>query len=182
MEETKIIYKRTPAWWIATCYLLGTIALLLYAVISLLGLFTNVGVEGFKALKESSDQQQLETTLANTIKSHIKVIGYKAEPQASGDLLTLSIKNDSDYAIQSVHVEIAALDMHGLPSQTWDEWLNNLNIVYPGDTAHAQVKLRDALKAANRSYDVRISRFRVVGEEAIRELCEQNMTAAGNSI
>ncbi|MDX1692339.1 MAG: hypothetical protein R3208_01165 [Ketobacteraceae bacterium] len=176
MEEQRIIYKRNSVWWIATCYLFGTLFLLVYAVISLLGFFTDIGVSGVKALSESSENTRLRQSLVEKVRKEVELLGYKVEQGAGSNTLTLTIKNNSAYSLDNFHVEVAALDATGLPSYTRNEWLHDVRTVFPGDTAHAKVDLPRMAGGKDAEYVVRISRFNVTGADAVDEYCKSELS------
>ncbi|MCG8670963.1 MAG: hypothetical protein MI867_16255 [Pseudomonadales bacterium] len=173
MEEVKIVYKRNSAWWIATCYLLGSIFFLGYALISLVGLFANVGVEGIKAIKEGAEEQRVEDALAVSIENLIQLENYKIDFKGSVGTLALTIKNDSEYAISSVQIEIAELGLEGIPVQVWNQYLLDLDTIYPGRNGYAMETLRHAKQNSFNTYSVRITGFSIVGDNVLREICEQ---------
>lgn len=182
LEEQKIVYKRNSSWWFATCYLFGTLFLVIYAVISLLGLFTDIGVSGIKALSENSENTKLRKSLTSKIKKDVQLVGYKVVQGSGENYLTISIKNNSSFSLSGIHVEIAALDPQGLPSYTHDEWLHDLQTVFPGDTAHAKLQLPISGSSQSVEYVVRISDFGVVGENTFDEYCKAELATKNESI
>ena len=173
MEEVKIVYKRNSAWWIATCYILGSIFFLCYALISLVGLFANVGVQGIKAIHEGAEEQRVEDALAASIKNLIELDNYKIDYKGDVGTLALTIKNDSEYAIRSVKIEIAELGLEGIPVQVWNQYLRDLDTVYPGGNGYTMETLTHAKQNNFNNYSVRIVGFSIVGDNVLRELCEQ---------
>lgn len=171
MTEPQIVYKRNSAWWFATCYLLGTLFLLLWAAISLLGLAVDVGKEGVMALQDASKEQEVNRALSSFIKDDIKLTGFNVVSKLDRATLSLSIRNDSKYAIEKVMVEIAHIDKNGLPLHTRDEWLSDIRTIFPDDTAHSQVSFALRQDYSGSDYAVRISRFDVVGDTILKEIC-----------
>lgn len=181
MDEQRVVYKRNSVWWIATCYLFGTLFLLVYSVVSLLGFFADVGVSGVNALLEGSEDTKRMRSLASKIKGDVALLGYKVEKGNGSNTLTLSIQNNSAYSLSSLHVEVAALDAQGLPTYTRDEWLHNLKTVFPGDTAHAKVQLPAYPGNQYLEYTVRISDFSITGEQTFDEYCKSSPTIDNES-
>ena len=173
MEQVKIIYKRNSAWWFATCYLLGSLFLLLFIILSLFGSVLWLGKEGVTALKHASDEQAAERVISSYIKDDIELVGFYVTTKLDRATLSVSIKNDSKYSIEDVVVEITHLDANGAPLFTRDEGLRDLRTIFPGDTAHSQIDfpLRPDYKDSN--YSVRLSSFKVLGDDVLREICNQ---------
>lgn len=172
MNDQNVVYKRTSAWWVATCYLFGTLFLLLYATISLLGVFTDIGIAGFHALSDNAEQTELRRSIATSVKDEVKLIGYKVAHNKDANTLTLSIKNESHYTIGYIDVEVAELDQQGLPTATREERLHKPDNIYPGDTAHGELRLPPIFSSPTATYAVRISGFSVKGSSAIDKYCE----------
>lgn len=177
MEATQIIYKRTSSWWLATCYLLGSLALLLWAVISLLGTAVSLGKDGVVALHEVSKEQEQRRAISSYVKDDIKLTAFNVVSSVDRATLSVTIRNDSKYAIESVKVEIAHLDQNGLPLYTRDEWLRDLRTIFPGDTAHTHIQFALKPDHAASDYAVRISRFDVVGDSILKEICRDQQVA-----
>lgn len=171
METTQIIYKRTSSWWLATCYLLGSLALLLWAVISLLGTAVSLGRDGVVALRDASVEDERRRAISSYIKDDIKLVAFKVVSNVDRATLSVTIKNDSQYAVEKVKVEVAHLDKNGLPIYARDEWLRDLRIIFPGDTAHSHIEFALKPDHAASDYAVRISRFDVVGDRILQEIC-----------
>jgi hypothetical protein len=171
VETPQIIYKRTSSWWLATCYLLGSLALLLWAVISLLGAAVSLGKDGVVALHEASEEQEQRRAIASYVKDDIKLTAFNVVSSVDRATLSVTIKNDSQYSIEHVRVEIAHLDSGGLPLFTRDEWLSDLGIIFPGDTAHSHTQFALKPDHAASDYAVRISRFDVVGDGILQDIC-----------
>ncbi|HVL01601.1 MAG TPA: hypothetical protein VM553_17405 [Dongiaceae bacterium] len=181
MEEVKIVYKRTSAWWVATCYLLGSIFLLIWAALSLLGTVATYGKEGVVALKEASDEQEKERVISSYVKDDIKLVSFNVAAKLDRATLAVSIKNDSQFAIEKVEVEIANLDINGIPQQTRTEWLKDLSVVYPGDTAHSETEFRLIPGNQASQYSVRIAGFRVLGDNVLKTICANPGTTTASS-
>lgn len=173
MQETTIIYKRNSAWWFATCYLLGSFFLLLFTIIGLFGSVLWLGKEGVVALKQASDEQAVERVISSFVKDDIKLVGFKVTTKMDRATLSVSIRNESKYAIEDVMVEIAHLDANGSPIFTRDEGLRDLRTIFPGDTAHSQIDFQLRPDYQDSNYSVRISRFKVLGDDVLKEICNQ---------
>lgn len=171
MQEVQVVYKRNSAWWFATCYLVGTCFLLGWAAISLIGLAVSIGTDGVKFLKETSDKTEMERMVAASLKDRIELVSFSVEEKNGTGSLTVSIKNNSAYAVRNFHVEVAHLDSRGVPLHTHSEWLTDLSTIFPGDTGHSNQRfnLKPGYTYAN--YSVRLSDFKVVGDKAIQDLC-----------
>lgn len=172
-QETGIVYKRNSAWWFATCYLLGSFFLLLLTVILLFGSVLWLGKEGVVALKQASDEQAVERAISGAVRDHIKLAGFKVTSRLDMATLSVSIRNESKYAIEDVKVEIAHLDANGSPVFVRDEPLRDLRTIFPGDTAHSQIDFQLRPEYQDSSYSVRISGFKVMGDAVLKEFCKQ---------
>lgn len=171
MQETQIVYKRNSAWWIATCYLVGTFFLCGWAVISLLGLAASIGTDGIKALKEVSDQTAVERMVAASLKDKIELVSFSVEEKNGRGSLAVSIKNNSDYAIRDLHLEVAQLDDQGIPLHTHSEWLTDLSTIFPGDTGYSHQTFDLTPGYSDASYSVRLTDFEVLGDTALQDMC-----------
>lgn len=171
MQEAQIIYKRNSAWWLATCYLVGTFFLLCWAAISFLGLLASIGSGGIEALKEASDESEMQRMVAASLKSKIQLVSFSIEEENGKGNLTVTIKNNSDYAVRGFHVEVAQLDGQGNPLHTHSEWLSDLSTIFPGDTGYSNKSFNLKPGYAYANYSVRLSDFKVLGDSAIKDMC-----------
>lgn len=78
-------------------------------------------------------------------------------------------------------MEIAHLDENNLPISTHDEWLPNLNTVFSGDTAHSHINVPLNSAVPDLNFSVRISKFDIVGEEALTDFCRGLGTTANTN-
>ena len=151
MEEVKIVYKRNSAWWLATCYLLGTLFLLLWAVASLLGAVAGLGSD---------------------VRKQVQLVNFNVVTANGKNRINVSIKNDAPHAIEKIRLEISHLNPDGVPLNSESEWLRDINMVFPGDTAHGSIEIPVPAEYAHANVVVRIANFSIVGDVAIKEYCK----------
>lgn len=172
MEEVKIVYKRNSAWWLATCYLLGTLFLLLWAVASLLGAVAGLGSEGVGALRKSVDEQKIEDAIVADVRKQVQLVNFNVVTANGKNRINVSIKNDAPHAIEKIRLEISHLNPDGVPLNSESEWLRDINMVFPGDTAHGSIEIPVPAEYAHANVVVRIANFSIVGDAAIKEYCK----------
>ena len=169
MEETRVVYKRNSAWWFAFCYLVGTFFLLCYGVLSLAGSLVDLGNVGITGLKEASQQSEAERVLAAQIKKDVTLVSYNVSTEYNQHKIAVSIRNDSSYAVKGVNIEIAYLDQNGLPVHVDNEWISDVDVIYPGDTAHAVKQIQVDPQYQNANMSVRLGHFGVVSDELLQK-------------
>jgi hypothetical protein len=168
MSEPQVVYKRNSVWWIATCYLLGTLFLLLAAV----GGLVNAGIGGVKALKELSDEQEAQRYLAGTLNEQVKISGFRVTAGERVPVLSVAIDNNSQHTISKVHLEISLVDDAGIAIVSETKWLSDLSSIFPGDRAQVQLPLPPAMAGKLGEYQVRIASFSVLDNASLKAMCE----------
>lgn len=175
--DTTIIYKRNSVWWIATCYLLGSLLLLIFAVLYLVGMFASLGVDGISALQESHESQQIEKTIAASIHDKVTIESFKIDSAAGRAELAIGIRNGSSLPIEYIAVEIAYLDEQGAPVSSQTERLRDMAPLFPGDTGYTRISY--AIDSTKASYKprLRVAGFKIVGDDPLESLCTQKATS-----
>lgn len=170
-DNTTIVYKRNSVWWIATCYLIGSVLLLIFAVLYLIGMFTSLGVSGISALQESHESQQMERTIAASIHDQVKIESFNIDSASGRAELAIGIRNGSQLPVEDIAIEIAYLDEQGAPVSSQTERLRDMAQLFPGDTGYTRISY--GIDEANASYKprLRIAGFDIVGDDPLETLC-----------
>ena len=173
MEEAKIIYKRNSAWWIATCYLLGTLFFLIFLIISIIWSVTNIGKDTVIAINDLAKKTEIRDAISSRIRENIKLISYDVETEKDSLHISISIKNESKQAINHVKIEVTSLDNSGSPINTIDKNLFDVRTIFPGDIANSRIKIPIKPYDVGSTYSLRISDYNVIIDYVLKELCEK---------
>ncbi|ASP38848.1 hypothetical protein CHH28_09210 [Bacterioplanes sanyensis] len=169
MTDSQIVYKRNSVWWIATCYLLGTLFLLLAAV----GGIVNAGIGGVKTLIEMSGEQEAQRYLAGTVSDQVQVSGFRVNTGQSVPILSAAIDNNSPYTISKIHLEVSLVDDAGIAIASETKWLSDLGSIFPGDRGQVQFPLSEQMAGKLGEYQLRIASFSILDNASLQAMCEQ---------
>lgn len=171
MEEIKIVYKRTSAWWTAFCYLAGTFFLLLFMLAYLAYEVLDFGMWGIEEMTQSSKSQSMERLLASEVHEQVRIVNFQSTLTNDAHQLAITILNESRFGIESLKLNVAYLDTDGVPLAIRDEALD-LDVIYPGDQYYTKLELPLVQGTDHANIALRVSRIGLVGEgQTVQQAC-----------